>query len=227
MKRRILVFLLTFLIVLGQLALPVFAWEPDYCFYCYIEPAQMPEGTVYIDLLMPVSPENDGYVAYHEGNGELYGISADSEIVAYCEDGYRSYTFHIEDATSELVPTMGWSENYWYTRYNKERDATYDYEYCCSQYKFAKMAYLNAEGDVLGVSSRALIRAGRRGDVRLNLVLSGLDFTSDPQSGPPMYLLVVIPALLLPVLLTVPALIAYTVVTDIDRRRERKRQGLR
>ena len=37
-------------------------------------------------------------IDFNSENGKKFGISKDSEIVNYCEDGYISYTFHVVDA---------------------------------------------------------------------------------------------------------------------------------
>lgn len=85
-------------------SLSVGAWMPDKWFYVDIDEQSIPEDTAYIDFLMPIPTEDEAYVDFNEANGELYGISQDSEIVTYCEDGFVSYTFHVSDAYSILEP---------------------------------------------------------------------------------------------------------------------------
>lgn len=104
MKKGWSVVLCAFLVSLLSVPTPVNAWQPDEFFGVSVDEAHIPADTVYIDLLLPISPEDEAYVPYHEANGEAYGISRDSEIVGYCEDGYRSYTFHIADAVSDWRP---------------------------------------------------------------------------------------------------------------------------
>lgn len=63
----------------------------------------LPEGTVYVDMLISL-PEDDP--CYREINPENLpdGFPEDAEIIRYCQDGYRSYTFHYADAASDITP---------------------------------------------------------------------------------------------------------------------------
>ena len=93
---------LALLIVFCFSSAAVSAWMPSTSFYVLVDGENIPEGTVYVDLLMPIPSNNEGYVFYNENNGIKYNISSNSEIVNYCEDGYCSYTFHIVDAESDM-----------------------------------------------------------------------------------------------------------------------------
>lgn len=280
MKKKYALSFLLVLSVLLSLGASAFAWMPDHAFHCSTDPREMPENTVYIDLLLPIGTEDEGYVPFNQANGEKYGISPDSEIVRYNEGGYVSYTFHMTDADSQMhpyyicymvIPQKVYAEyrellkafdddyshkdpdnafhysamiemgscreervrtleaeneglyltgGYWdetvYTMYNEsmERESEYDFEYCCKKYRQAKMAYLDGEGNILGVSSPARIKA----NVVLNLCLSGEDFSSDPKKGPPVYLLVLF-VMAVPVVIVVIAVVVA--VLQIRKRQER------
>ena len=242
-------------------SLSVSAWMPDRWFYVSIDEQSIPENTAYIDFLMPIPTEDEAYVDFNEANGELYGISQDSEIATYCEDGFVSYTFHISDAYSILEPyyvttfTLAnelynenkdlfegldfqyddWTEDahitvklgsdteerlrniaetlqievdFYHdstltTEYNingvyVSRNEKFDYEYCKENFKFAKMAYLDHDGKIIAVSNKVRVNPFKIGAVQHNFELSGESFTSDPTTGPPIYLLplfIIIPIL--------------------------------
>lgn len=287
-------FFIAFLMILFLLhnCLAAGAWTPDYKFDCTISPENIPSGTVYIDLLLPISENDDGYTEFNKENGKKYNILSDSEIVKYNHDDYRSYTFHISDAYSEMEPYYEYYftlENdiynehyeklkvledykssefegsksyyirvidgsslqqeldriaeiddfkYWntyykeekYTEYNpdiinrqiektkydKIRESEYDFDYCCKKYKWAKMAYLDADGNILGVSSKARIKPYKQ----LNLKLSGENFTSNIQSGPPIYILAIF-IISIPIIVVI-ALIIFIIHKYIKRRQKMK-----
>lgn len=104
MKKFILTAILT-LILFSILSFSCFAWVPSYQFTCYIDYLQIPDGAVYVDLLLPISQNDDNYTEFNEANGEKFSISQQSEIVEYNKDGYMSYTFHLNNATAEIKPS--------------------------------------------------------------------------------------------------------------------------
>ena len=58
MKKFILTAILT-LILFSILSFSCFAWVPSYQFTCYIDYLQIPDGAVYVDLLLPISQNDD------------------------------------------------------------------------------------------------------------------------------------------------------------------------
>jgi len=241
---------LALLIIFCFSSATVSAWMPDRWFQVLIDSKKIPEGTAYIDLLMPISSADEGYVVYNESNGEKYGISENSGIVNYCEDGFVSYTFHIVDADSSIQPTYTFSfcisdddyiknkdflqrfdnsyqrqdgnrqyecdvtvgsetekklleikddliemKSYFFrTEYNSplERESKYDFDYCREKYKYAKMAYLDKNGNVISVSEAAKIKSRANKEAQVQLTLSGNEFNSEIDTGPNIILAIVI-----------------------------------
>ena len=262
-------------------AFPVSAFMPTESFRCDIVEENIPDNTAFVDLLLPIQAEDEGYVDYNKANGEKFGISENSEIISYCEDGYRSYTFHIVDADAEIIPydvitfgvdtevylankelfeklepyrhsdqgTEGFiveipyksdlkqtleeigkvtdidmSQTYsgLQTVYNgvgaENRKSDYDFAYCCDKYRYAKMAYLDKDGNVIAVSNEVLIDIESRSGVSFDLELSGTEFTNDYSYGPPWYLVFdfvkLIPTILI-VLIVAFAVLVVTVLTVV------------
>lgn len=130
MKRHIR---LTVIVTLVLISLPVtvFAWVPDPYFWCWIDAAAIPEGTIYVDMLLPIQESDPGYTSFHESNGQKYGISPDSEIVSYQQDGFRSYTFHIKDACGEIRPYYQYDFSVPRETYERYKELLKDYEDHC------------------------------------------------------------------------------------------------
>lgn len=291
MKKRIATVVLALVLCLG-LAVEVFAYLPSRSYAVVVYPELIPEGTVYIDLLMQIPETNKGYVSYNESNGTLYGIGEESEIVTYCdEEGFVSYTFHISDAYSLVTPTVGYTRFYdiealyfadldsiigkaggectvnddgtrnyviyttiygseayrelealckkmydtdelyyldMYVDYNTTNDETksgrvsdFDYEYCRKNFRHIKMAYIDAEGDVLGVSNAV---DGKWIDgSRFSLTLKGLTLEGAPYNPwrwLPLYLFL---ALAIPLVIVVAVIVI--VVKFVKKWRAQKALG--
>lgn len=105
MKKKIVSIVLVFIFIMMAFELNVFAIEPNYYFKVWVSRDDVPSGTAYIDMLLPISENDECYVGFNENNGEKFGISPESEIAKYNEQGFKSYTFHISDAVSEMSPS--------------------------------------------------------------------------------------------------------------------------
>lgn len=100
MDRRIMALVLTALLILALASgTEVSANSPEPRPGILFLLTNLPEGTVYVDLLICL-PEQDPY--YVDTNRENIpgSFAQDAEILTWCEDNYRSYTFHYRDALS-------------------------------------------------------------------------------------------------------------------------------
>lgn len=266
--KKILKFSVMILSFVYAFSFAALAYAPQSSFSCEINEKNIPEGTKYVDMLLPVDTDDEAYIKFNSKNGEKYGINENSEIVRYCEDGYRSYTFHVKDSGSQLSPKLNYhyylqendyekcsgiinklqpdscykdeygyysvtgefylennkkilleeidlnlksqdNENKFYTEYCKfeseineihdadgktttvetivYEDLTYDFEYCCENFQKAKMAYVDAKGNILAVSNGADIYKIVLGSLEVKLSLDGPDFKSELSSGGPSF----------------------------------------
>ena len=101
MKHRRLFALLVLLCMILCLPLPVSANSPPPKDWFEVQFSNLPQGTVYLDLLVYL-PESDPYYTPLEEANLPEGISPDAQIVTYCQEDFRSYTFHYRDAKSAI-----------------------------------------------------------------------------------------------------------------------------
>lgn len=199
--------ILVVLLFLCQLPLTCYAWTPSIEFTCWVDYEKIPENAVYIDLLLPISPSDENYTPYHAENGATFGIPAQSQIVQYNADGYRSYTFHIQDARSEmqlLTPASSYISStqvsfFCYDQNETIRDAAENYYQFCQRYKTAKMAYLDKDGGIISITNAVRLYKSDLLDrnPQTGIRLSGNDLSLEISYGPPVYLIVVTPVVLL------------------------------
>lgn len=103
MKKRIL-FFIVFVVLSFCFSTVYYAFSPSHDLRCEIIPNKIPEETTYIDLLIPIKLNDENYTPLNKSNGEKFGISQNSEIVNYNENGYMSYTFHYKNSISNIEP---------------------------------------------------------------------------------------------------------------------------
>ena len=209
MKKWFLI--LVSVLILLQMPLVCYAWVPSVSFYCGVDYANIPENAVYVDLLLLISAEDEMYTPYHRENGQLYNIPEDSQIVQYDIDGYRSYTFHRQDARSEMWLLTNSSSvinnvfvKFFYDQSDVHTELDDLYYAFCRQYKTAKMAYLDENGSVISVSNAVKLYKYDLLDrsPQTKILLTGNTLTLEIVYGPPVYLIFVIPVVLLIVIVT-------------------------
>ena len=97
--KKIIRFLTVCLVVLVFLPTVAFARQPvvAYILTC----TGLPEGTEYVDLLIKLPTTDPCYTPLVSENLPN-GFSENAQIVTYCIDNYRSYTFHYKEALSQI-----------------------------------------------------------------------------------------------------------------------------
>ena len=96
------IFLIAFFVIalcVSAVTVSANAPAPPSYFYCTAQNA--PEGTVYMDILIELDPQNNQYTEFNIGNAPN-GINAESPIAAYNEDGYMSLSFHYAGVSSDM-----------------------------------------------------------------------------------------------------------------------------
>lgn len=119
-------------------------------YLCEINLENMPQDTAYIDMLVPIKENDERYVAFNEKEG----IPKDSEIVYYSDDGFQSYTFHVKTAKSIIKPYDLNGKKYVEFFCDEEaQDINFDWV----DYKVVRFAYLDQNGNILGITDTAEI----------------------------------------------------------------------
>lgn len=130
---------------------------PWYSFYC----ENLPEGTEYVDLLIHL-PKADSKYTDLVAENLPEGITAESEIVAYCKDDYRSYSFHYEDARSAIRVGGGMVSSFFTDEKNGENaEIRYDHADDIEKRGPVRLAMLDKDGNIIKVSG--LLRLAPKG----------------------------------------------------------------
>lgn len=119
-----------------------------------IELANLPQDTAYVDMLIPLSPEDGMYTELVTENLPD-GFSAASPIVTYCEDGFRSYTFHYRDAASVIAVQPKNSKQGPYVLFFTDlanSEGLYRHQQAVEDGKYIRLAMVDAQGNILKVS---------------------------------------------------------------------------
>ena len=102
-KKHLLTLLLSIIMVLCILPLRVSANGPAPTPWYSIEIDNPPEEMAYVDLLIYLPTDDPMYTELNTDHLQD-GFSENAEIIAYCENNYRSYTFHYYNALSVIDP---------------------------------------------------------------------------------------------------------------------------
>lgn len=126
---------------------------PESAPYFEFETQNLPEGTAFVDLLIHLPEEDPMYVP---GNpGKLPAVfSGNDQILRYCEDDYRSYTFHYRDALSRILLTKEGKVNF-FTDSADYFDASrirYDHKEDILSRGKIRLAMMDSKGNILQIS---------------------------------------------------------------------------
>ncbi|MBQ8833946.1 MAG: hypothetical protein IJ001_03380 [Oscillospiraceae bacterium] len=153
MKIRRLTVVLMMILLLLMLPMPVSANGPAPAPWYQFQLSNLPEGTVYVDLLIYL-PESDPMYEKLVSSSLTEEISEESEIVTYCEGDYLSYTFHYRNALS-VIRVDSKSEVYFFTDYTAGKQAqTIRFDHADEIFGRGeiRLAMLDAEGNILKIS---------------------------------------------------------------------------
>lgn len=154
-RNRLFVLILIAILVLGTLPLTAAANSPGPSIGIGFVLTDLPKGTVYVDLLIQLPASDPMYVDLVEENLSE-NITPQSDIVSYCEDSFRSYTYHYRNAQS-LIEVQENRYVYFFTNdawedYSDHREDVY------SRGKI-RLAMLDRKGAILKISPTFELRA--------------------------------------------------------------------
>lgn len=150
MKRLFSALLIVVLLVI-LLSVSVAANSPAPAPYYVFSVKNLPAGTAYVDMLIPLPSSDEHYVPLVKENLPE-GFTEQSEIVTYSEGEYRSYTFHYNGAESAICLNGGETVRF----FTKE---TVSYDYTLTEHLNdvemrgkIRLAMLDEDGNILKVS---------------------------------------------------------------------------
>lgn len=146
------------LLLLSVVTVPAYAYKPSPFFVIRCNQNDIPKGTAYIDLLLPIQ-EDDERFSENEKETEsvinildysIVEISNTSEIANY-NDGYCSYLFHFED--SVIFPNQRTGEDI-FIEYGSTQNLLDE----LVRLKNCKLAFVGAEGSILTISDEFMLK---------------------------------------------------------------------
>ena len=147
MKR--IVTALIVILTLSLLPFTVSANSPPPAPWYTIMLEDLPEGTFYVDMLIQL-PQDDPCYQEIVSDNLPDTFSEDAQILTYCQDGYRSYTFHYRDAISDITPGTSLTVTFCYDRWASQNpDHIEDIE---NRGDF-RLALLDVHGNILKISA--------------------------------------------------------------------------
>lgn len=131
-----------------------------------ISPKNVPEEAKYLELLIPMPQDDPYYRSFNQTAADETGLTYQAPIVGYMDqDGYISYSFHMENASSKMKLENEIQDEYHFYAYefcdNAYAGSQTHLEYIQKNFGTIKVALLDGEGTVLSVSTAASIKTGR------------------------------------------------------------------
>lgn len=186
-KALVAVYFAAFMCIFGGMT--AFAWNVDTS-HLEISFGEVPEGTVFADILVKENwnryEGEDGYV--HGFNGHLLGLDGNCELAKYNEDGYASLLLKHSSAVLEEYDLSPDSQNkHMELGMETGDDNIFDH------YRHIKVAYCDKEGNILGITNEVRVKQVWFGKALYDIRADGSKLTCDVDTGPPFYLLILIP----------------------------------
>ena len=164
MKRK---FSLLLVLVLLFCAFPVTASAnspPPFPWY-WFELTNLPEGTVYVDMLVKL-PEEDSHYTSLVTENLPDGFSPDAPIVNYCQKNFQSYTFHYKNAKS-MIKVGSDNAVYFFTD-APQNHPIWEHNEDIYERGRIRLAMLDENGNILQVSRTLSIKSKSLFDYQLN-----------------------------------------------------------
>ena len=210
-KALIAVYYMAFMCIFGGIS--AFAWDVDTRRQDIVL-KNAPEGTAFADILVK-DKKNDKYAAcFNEENGALLGVGKDCGLAKYDKNGYTSLLLRhscAEFQGAALSPDDRWK----YVSYQFKISSKNLFR----NYRSIKIAYCDNDGNVVGVTEKALTKT-------FFFTVSGYDIYADGSSLE--FRLLEAPLTLIVVSITLGImLIIILIVTLLVAGRMRKRRNVK
>ncbi len=179
-------FFAAFMCIFG--GINAFAWDADTS-HLYICFGEVPEGTAFADILVKedwkrYKGEED---CIHGFNGNLLGLDGSCELAKYNKDGYSSLLLKHSAVILEEYDLSQESKNRHMVLGLETTDNIFDH------YRHIKVAYCDKDGKILGITNEVRVKSVPFGKAAYTIKADGSKLTCDVDTGPPFYLLILIP----------------------------------
>lgn len=158
MKKRFVAAAVSFIFILVLLPVTVSANSPPPSFWYSVQLENLPEGTVYVDMLIPLETSDPFYSELEENNLPA-AFSKSAEIAVYCEDGFRSYTLHYVGARSVMRVSKDNRVFFFTDGLNELGSVGYDHMQEIQDRGQMRLAMLDESGNILQVSSVLVLKS--------------------------------------------------------------------
>lgn len=186
-KAFIAVYFSLFMCIFG--GINALAWDTDTS-HLEISFGEVPEGTAFADILVKENwnryEGEGGYV--HGFNGHLLGLDGNCELAKYNEGGYASLLLKHSTAILEEYDLSPDSQNK-----HMELGLETGDENIFDHYRHIKVAYCDKDGNILGITNEVRVKQVWFGKALYDIRADGSKLTCDVDTGPPFYLLILIP----------------------------------
>lgn len=162
MNRYKKLFLSIVLLFVVSFSLPVVASanSPAPAYHLTAILSNLPDNAVYADLLIKIEEKDPLFVDF-QPNAFVQAASEAKELVAYSEEGFRSFTFHYKDAKSNIQITEYYNysnDDLYYVDFCTDleyRDYLTQYENLRKHYRDVRIALLDKDFNIIAVSKPA------------------------------------------------------------------------
>jgi len=161
--KKIVIFLLLYMLMLSIAA---YANSPVPPNHVSVKITDIPDNAVFADMLIQISPKCLEYIDFNVANGLRYGITNDSPIAIYNEDGFMSFTFHFKDSANSItleIPSESavYAREYYFSTFADTGADDTQYRNILKNYHIIKIALLDGHGNILCISDEVDIKPNR------------------------------------------------------------------
>ncbi len=152
-SKRACAMLLVMVCLLAVLPMSASANSPGVSPWYEIKLSNLPEGTVWVDMLVKLPETDEKYVSLVEKNLPK-GLPEDSQIITFAEEDYRSYTLHYKDALSVTKVGISSRVKFFTTGASRENENTVRFDHADEIFRRGKirLAMVDRNGGILKVS---------------------------------------------------------------------------
>ena len=209
MKRAVKVFIAVYCVLFMCFfgGITAYAWNTD-TRYQNIELKNAPSGNAFADILVN-DRKNDKYAAgFNEENAQLLGVTNDCGLAKYDEDGYTSMLLRHNCAVFDKSDLTEHSSVCF--KLNVDNNKLFNH------FRKIKAAYCDKDGNVLGVTDEVKIESVVFNTPAAYIIQAdGETLSCRISTGPPYYMMVVVPVFVL-----LPAIVLIAVITAVRLKRK-------